>query len=216
MLDYLQGNTRPEISMAVHQTARSSIDPNKLCREIAIMRIGRYLLHTRDRGIVFNPDISKGLECYAGADFAIRWSNADVDDADNIMFQTGFIIMYVNRPIIWVRKLQTEIVLSTAETEHMALSQSLREVNPPMTLMKELHGVLPVQVTTPNFISKVHKDNQSCIKMANSEKFTLCTKHRTLKYNHFKSFVQNKRILIQYCRTEEQINIGCTNKTAAR
>ena len=36
MLNYLQGNTRPEIAMAVHQVARFCIDP-KLCHEKAVM-----------------------------------------------------------------------------------------------------------------------------------------------------------------------------------
>ena len=71
MLNYLQYNTRPEISMAVHQTARFCNDP-KLCHEKAVMRLGRYLLHTIDRGIIFEPDTTKGLECYVNADFC-RW-----------------------------------------------------------------------------------------------------------------------------------------------
>ena len=52
MLSYLQGNTRPDISMATHQTARFCIDP-KLSHEQAIMRIGRYLLGTANRGIIY-------------------------------------------------------------------------------------------------------------------------------------------------------------------
>ncbi len=72
MLNYLQGNTRPEIAMAVHQVARFCNDP-KLCHEKAVMRIGRYLLHTHDRGIIYEPDKSKGLECYVDADFAGGW-----------------------------------------------------------------------------------------------------------------------------------------------
>ena len=39
MLTYLQGNTRPEISMAVHQTARFCNNP-KLSHESAIKRLG--------------------------------------------------------------------------------------------------------------------------------------------------------------------------------
>ena len=84
MLNYLQGNTRPEIAMAVHQVARFCIDP-KLCHEKAVMRLGRYLLHTSDRGIVYEPDKSKGLECYVDADFAGGWSNAEANDAENVM-----------------------------------------------------------------------------------------------------------------------------------
>eukprot|EP00956_Cyclotella_meneghiniana_P014305 scaffold21378_cov23-Cyclotella_meneghiniana.AAC.2 len=59
MLSYLQGNTRPEISMATHQTARFCTDP-KLSHEQAIMQIGRYLLGTADRGIIYEPDPKKG------------------------------------------------------------------------------------------------------------------------------------------------------------
>ena len=209
MLSYLQGNTRPEISMAVHQTARFCNNP-MLSHEKAVMRLGRYLLHTKDRGIIFEPDKSKGLECYVDADFAGGWSAADSDDADNVMSRTGFIIMYANCPIYWCSKLQTEIALSTAEAEYIALSQALREVIPLMTLMEELHKVFPVHVSTPNFVCKVHEDNQSCIKMANSEKFTPRTKHIALKYHHFKSHVQKKLIDIEY-RTALQKQIYSRN-----
>ena len=113
--------------MAVHQTARFCNDP-KLCHEKAIMRLGRYLLHTSDRGIVYQPDTSKGLECYVDADFAGGWSNADADDAENVMSRTGYVIMYANCPIFWASKLQTEIALSTAEAEYIALSQALRRL----------------------------------------------------------------------------------------
>ena len=99
---------------------------------------------------------------------------------------------------------KTETALSTAEDEYIALSQSLRDLIPLMTLMKELYGVFPIQINMPNFICKVHEDNQSCIKMAHSKKFTPRTKHIALKYHHFKSHRKNKQIKVQYCRTEDQ------------
>ena len=46
MLSYLQNQTRPDIAMAVHQTAWFCNDP-KLCHEQAINRIRKYLLGTR-------------------------------------------------------------------------------------------------------------------------------------------------------------------------
>ena len=55
MLSYLQANSRPDISMAVHQTARFCNNP-MLSHEQAIMRIGRYLRHTKNREIIFKPD----------------------------------------------------------------------------------------------------------------------------------------------------------------
>ena len=112
--------------------------------------------------------------------------------------------MYAGCPIYWASKLQTEIALSTAEDEYIALSQALREVIPLMTLMEEIHPIFPVHITQPNFVCKVHEDNQSCIKMANSDKFTPRTKHIALKYHHFRSHVKQKKVSINYCRTEDQ------------
>ena len=50
MLTYLTGSVRPDIAMATHQCARISICPMRL-HELAIMRIRRYLLLTKDRGM---------------------------------------------------------------------------------------------------------------------------------------------------------------------
>ena len=197
MLSYLQGNTRPEIAMAVHQTARFCNDP-KLSHEKAIMRLGRYLLDTRKRGIIYKPDKSKGLECYVDADFAGGWTQADSEDATNVMSRTGYVLMYANCPIHWVSKLQSEIALSTAEAEYIALSQALREVIPLMTLLEELNKIFPLHIVTPNFVCKVHEDNQSCIVMATTQKFTPRTKHIALKYHHFRSHVKSGRVAISY------------------
>jgi hypothetical protein len=202
MLSYLQGNTRPEISMATHQTARFSNDP-KLSHEQAIMRIGRYLLGSMNRGIVYEPDPSKGLECYVDADFAGGWSNADADDADNLLSHMGYVFYYANCPVYWCSKMAGEITLSTSESEYVALSSALKEVIPLMTLMEEINEVFPLHIDKPNFLCKVFEDNQSCIKMAVAPKFTPRTKHIALKYHHFKAHVGTK-INISYIHTDMQ------------
>jgi hypothetical protein len=69
ILTYLQGNTRPEISMANHQLAQFCKDP-RLSHEQATTCLGRYLAHNKDRGIVYEPDKSMGIGCYVDADFA--------------------------------------------------------------------------------------------------------------------------------------------------
>ena len=65
ILSYLTGSTRPEISMAVHQCARFTNDP-RLSHERALQWIARYLLGRRDRGIIFTPDMTKGIEILQG------------------------------------------------------------------------------------------------------------------------------------------------------
>jgi hypothetical protein len=56
--------------MAVHQLSRFCNDP-KLCHEQATMRLGKYLAHTKDRGIIYDPNKSMGLECYVDADLLV-------------------------------------------------------------------------------------------------------------------------------------------------
>jgi hypothetical protein len=96
-----------------------------LSHEKAIMRIGKYLLDTWKCGIIYKPDRSKGLECYVHANFYGGWLQAEAENADNVLSWTGYVIMYADCPILWVSHLQTEIALSTAEAEYIALSQAL-------------------------------------------------------------------------------------------
>ena len=161
--------------MVVHQIARFSNKP-MLSHEESVIRLGWYLLDTCNRGLIYKPDRSKGLKCYVDADFAGGWSQADSANPDNVLWHTGYVIMYANCPIHWVSCLQTEIALSTAKAEYIALSQSLCDVIPLITLLKEVNTVFPVHVKMPTFVCKVHKDNQSCITMATSQKFTPRTK----------------------------------------
>ncbi|MCP4099727.1 MAG: Ty1/Copia family ribonuclease HI [Planctomycetaceae bacterium] len=173
--------------------------------ERVIIRIVRYLNNTKDKGIIFKPDPELGLECFVDADFAGGWCQADADNPENVMSRTGFVIRYAGCPIGWCSKLQTEIALSTAEAEYIALSQALREVIPLMTLLQELNEIFPLYISKPDFFCKVFEDNQSCIAMTESTKFTPRTKHIALKYHHFKSYVDSKRIRIEYIRSEDQL-----------
>ena len=203
MYNYLQATTRPDISFATHQCARFSINP-KLSHKRAIRRIARYLQGTKDKGIIFRPDIEKGLECHVDAGFARSWSNADADNPDNVLSRTGYFISYAGCPLTWCSKLQTEIALSTAEAEYIALSQATREVLPLMTLLEEINYLVPLNLPTPKMKCKVFEDSTSCIAMANCVKFSPRTKHIALKYHHFRQHVKSGKLEIIKISTEEQ------------
>ena len=55
--------------MANHQCAKFNNIPH-LSHEQAVKRLCRYLLDTRDKGMIYIPDTLRGLECYIDADFA--------------------------------------------------------------------------------------------------------------------------------------------------
>ncbi len=52
---YLEKSTRPDISCAVHQCARHCANP-KIQHTAAVKRIGRYLLGTKDKGLIIRPN----------------------------------------------------------------------------------------------------------------------------------------------------------------
>lgn len=63
-----------------------------------------------------------------------------------------FIIMYAGYPVIWGSRLQTEVVLSTTESEYIALIQSLQERINIMQLLKDANEVFPLNMLMP----KIH------------------------------------------------------------
>ena len=106
--------------------------------------------------------------------------------------------------MLWASKLQTEIALSTAEAEYIALSQAMREVLPLMELLKEINNVIPLSLPTPKIHCKVFEDSTSCKAMAESDKFSPRTKHIAIKYHHFLRYVKDKTIQIFHIDTKEQ------------
>ena len=72
-------------------------------------------------------------------------------------------------------------------------------------MMEELKDVFPqLYVDKPDFFCKVWEDNQACLAMAKTSKFSPRTKHIALKYHHFRSFVERKRVRIAYVDTLRQ------------
>ena len=63
MIGYLQQNTRPDISMDIHQCV-SFVNKPMCSHERAIIIIDRYFRSTKERGVIFQPDPKLGIECF--------------------------------------------------------------------------------------------------------------------------------------------------------
>lgn len=71
-LNYIANNTRPDISMAVHQCARYSSNPKAL-HELAVKFIIHYLHVTRNKGLILKPTKDFSLNMFVDADFSGMW-----------------------------------------------------------------------------------------------------------------------------------------------
>ncbi len=102
----------------------------------------------------------------------------------------------------WSSKLETEIVLSTIESEYIALSTATCELLPLWHLLEDIATfsfiTLPT-VSSPSMIqtirlqpSQVYEDNTACIVLTTTESnFKPCIKHISIKWHHFHDQVRN-------------------------
>ena len=167
--------------------------------------LARYLLATKDKGLILQPS-GNALEVYVDADFA---GNYNIEDASEEKYTArsryGFIIRYRGCPINWASRMQTEIALSSTESEFIGLSQSLRQAIPLMELINELNANgIDMATTKPKVYCKVFEDNSGAIELATVPKMRPRTKHINIKYHHFRDYVDRGEITIHAIKSEDQ------------
>ena len=203
-LNYLEKGTRSDISYITHQCARFTHSP-KMVHAKAIRWLARYLKSTRTKGFIIKPDLSKGMEVYVDADFSGNWNRKDSEHVDSARSRHGYIIKFMNCPIIWKSQMQTEIALSSCESEYTGLSYALRDAIPIMNLLNEIKNKsLLKKFETPKIFCKVFEDNSGALEMAKVHKYRPRTKHLNVKLHHFRSYVNNGSIQMHSIDTKDQ------------
>jgi hypothetical protein len=151
-LNFLEKSTCPDIAYAVHQVARFSADP-KASHGKAVRTLCHYLTGTKDRGLVYIPDLSRKFEVWVDSDFLGLWKKEmAIHLPSTARSRSRFIIMYAGCPVAWISRLQTEVAHSSTEAEYVALSQALRDTIPLMRLLEEaMTKGVPISTSTPIF-----------------------------------------------------------------
>ena len=173
----------------------------------AVKHIGRYLLGTRNKGLIFDPNPANLFECYVDADYCGNWNRTiAMEHIDTARSRTGYVVTFGDCPVIWASRLQTEIALSTTEAEYIALSAALREVIPIIDLCHEasVRKVPTIPMHSPKVFCKVFEDNSGAYELATTPKLRPRTRHINVKYHHFRHHVQRKLISIFRIDTKDQ------------
>ena len=208
MLNYLDTGSRSDIAYATHQCARFSAAPKRE-HGLAVRWLCRYLRGTRDKGMIFKPDKSRGLEVFVDADFAGNWDRSEaMTDTDTARSRHGYIVKFLGCPIVWKSQLQTEIALSSTESEYTGLSYALREAIPIMELLKEMKrkGIKGLGDHKAKVHCKVFEDNSGALEMAKIHKYRPRTKHINVKLHHFRSYVTSGQISIHPIGSKENLS----------
>ncbi|CAI5780530.1 Retrovirus-related Pol polyprotein from transposon TNT 1-94 [Podarcis lilfordi] len=83
-----------------------------------------------------------------------------------------------------------------AESEYVAATEACREIAWLDQLMKDFGLVRKGPVS-------LLEDNQSCLKLTQSEKFLARTKHIGVKYHYIRQMIQDGLVELSYCSTQE-------------
>ena len=101
--------------------------------------------------------------------------------------------------------MQTEVALSSTESEYAGLSYAWREAIPVMNLLKEMKmkNIL-IGSSKTKVHCKVFEDNTGTLEIAKIHKYRRRTKHLNCRPHHFRSYVTSKLISIHKIDTKEQ------------
>jgi len=179
-------------------------------------------LATRDKGMILRPNKSFALDMFVDADFAGRWHKEYSHLRDSVLSRTGYVVTFCGCPISWASKLQSEIALSTTESEYIALSTATREILPLRRILQDLlqYSFIAIPAQSSDTVSssffhsslrpsQIFEDNNACIVLATSESnFKPRTKHISLKFHHFHDQIKNGSLqVIKVASTENLADI---------
>lgn len=204
-LNYLMRSSRPELAYYVHICARFCLEPKKSHAE-AVKHIGRYLIGTKDKGMVFKPR-KEGFDCWTDSDFCGLWNQDNADkDPVTARSRSAYYIMYAGCPVIWASKLQSICALSVTEAEYISASSALREVK---FLMHLLDDARSNGIDIPKWKPKVHcrvfEDNSGALEMINAFKVRPRTKQLGVRWHHFRDEVRKGIIKAYKVTTTQQL-----------
>jgi hypothetical protein len=179
--------TRPDIAYAVGILSRFSDNPGLVHWEVA-KRVLRYLKGTKDWWLVYGGK-KGGLVGYADADGSMNEDRHAV---------SGYAFLIEGGAVSWSSKRQEIISLSTTEAEYVAATHASKEA----LWLRSFISLVFSPLVNPTIL---HCDNQSAIALARDHQYHARTKHIDIRFHFIRWVVEENKITLVYCPTEEML-----------
>ena len=153
---------------------------------VAAKSVFRYLCGTVNYGILYTDASDAILASFSDSEWA-----GNLDDRRSII---GYAFSIGSGVIAWSNKKQSTIALSSCEAEYQALCAATCEA----IWLRRLLNDAGKEQKNP---TSIKSDNQSTIKLAYSLVFHKNTKHIDTQFHFFKEKIQLKEIIVEYCKT---------------
>ncbi|MBW0473124.1 hypothetical protein O181_012839 [Austropuccinia psidii MF-1] len=157
-LNYINTNTRPEISFAISHLSQFLERPSLKHWE-ASLQVLRYLYHTKEKTLSYHNKGKCNIISYADAD----WGNSLIDQRS----MGGYTLFLNHHLISWRTKKQQNISHSTTKVEYKSLSDASKEILWFQQLLQEINLEVPGNIPT------LYNDNKGAIDLAHSNMYSL-------------------------------------------
>jgi hypothetical protein len=128
----------------------------------------------------------------------IGYVDADcAGDVTDRKLNSGYLFKLFGGRISWASRKQQCVSLSSTEAEYVALSEVCQEDVWITRLLKDF------QMRLQQFI--MYEDNQSCLKLLDSDKIPNQTKHIDTRYHFAKDLKAKGQVKFVYCACEDMI-----------
>ena len=161
--------TRPDLSFAAHNLTKFCDDPGPVHWKAA-MKALRYFWWTKDLGITYGGDTSRGLTMSAYVDS----DHATCPDSRRSV--SGGAVM-LGGTISWFSHSQRVTASASSELEYVALAEIVNETK---LLCQAQEFIMP---TLRSCTISIMKDNQGAIKMADNQHSSRRTRHIDVEHN---------------------------------
>src|ERR1700678_1780448 len=187
MLMYATLGTRRDICFAVQTVSRFNSKPG-LAHWEAVKRIFCYLKGTKELWLGYGG-VARELVGFADADGSMGEDRRAI---------SGYAFIINGGAVSWSAKRQEIISLSTTESEYIAATYAAKEALWLRQLILQLFGIL--LPATPLFC-----DNQSAIALAKEHQYPARTKHINVRFHFIRWIVEDGKLRLIYCPTEEMV-----------
>ena len=188
---FIAVNTRPDISASISILARKVSKPNQEDWN-ELKRVMRYLKTTVHSKLVLSNDAADSFNFQGFAD--ADWAETRIDRKSN----SGYVFLFNGSAVSWCCRKQSCVSLSSTEAEYIALTEACKEVKWFLQLFADLNHPIKDPIT-------IWEDNQSCLKLIDSEKINCRTKHIDIKFHFIRDYAEHKIVRFKYCASEEMV-----------
>ena len=181
--------TRPDLIFSVSYLSRFMSKPYSNHKASA-KRVLRYIKGTLDYGLVYESDKESRLTGYCDSDYA--------GDLDDIKSTSWYIFLLGSKPISWNCNKQKVIALSSCEAEYIS-SRSV--VCQGIWIRKFMHELIGDHMEKFDLCI----DNKSSIEISQNLVYHGRTKHIKVRYHFIRNCVEEKKVMLKYVITEDQL-----------